>query len=224
MYCNTSPGNKIDQARNNYSVEGLFCSRRLGTPSSQKLESVDDLNRLRFEDFDVGYSIGASLAHYLMNCLSWTPRAKVLSFYSTAVGFYLAVDKVIAEHHIDYAYVFNGRFALSRALFRAFKKHSLPVFTHDRGSSYKKYTIYDNALPHDIDGYTKRVNAFWEDGQDTRFKERKAAEYFQTGGMGKRQSLHLLLRSKQRRNCQRTTFCFGRELPFSIQAPLNTIT
>jgi hypothetical protein len=166
-------------------LKDYFEQRELIPQSSERLESVEDLNRLRFEDFDVGYSIGASLAQYLDELPFQDCKSMVLSFYSVAVGFYLAVDQAIIAHHIDYGYVFNGRFSLSRAFFRAFQKHNLPVYTHDRGSSYKKYTIYDNVLPHDIDDYAKRVNSFWEDGRDSRLKESRSAEYFQNRLRGK---------------------------------------
>lgn len=152
---------------------------------SAKIDSIEELKNLRYEEFDVGYSIGASLATYLDELPFEDCKSKVMSFYSVAVRFYLAVRNVISEYQIDYGYVFNGRFSLSRAFFRAFEKHDLPIFTHDRGSSYKKYIVYHNALPHDIDDYSKRIRAFWQDGTAVSYKEAKAYEFFQNRLDGK---------------------------------------
>ena len=154
-------------------------------PEELRLESLDDLKKLKYDNFDVGYSIGASLANYLDELTFDECKSKVYLFYSAGIAFYLATLDIIHDFDIDYGYVFNGRFCLSRAFFRAFEKRKLPVFTHDRGSAVHKFSINRNVLPHDIGAYTKRVEKFWAENADTDFKNEKAREYFTKRRFGK---------------------------------------
>lgn len=149
------------------------------------VHTVDDLKALSFENYDIGYSIASSLDMDLNELSFEKCIRKIHDFYLNSRFFYRLVNDCINKYQIDFGYILNGRFSFSRAFFQAFIKNNLDVFTHERGSSYKKYAFYKNILPHNIIGYTKRLNEFWERETDFNKKVKIADKFFTDRRFGK---------------------------------------
>lgn len=74
-----------------------------------------------------------------------------------------AVTRFLAAQNVyDRAYIFNGRWATSRAAFRACRQAGLDVMTHERGCSAYKYMLFENSLPHSREYWHKAIKEVWE--------------------------------------------------------------
>jgi hypothetical protein len=74
-----------------------------------------------------------------------------------------AVTRFLAtQKGFERAYIFNGRWATSRAAFHACQQAGLDVMTHERGCSVYKYAIIENSLPHSREYWHKAINEAWE--------------------------------------------------------------
>jgi hypothetical protein len=140
--------------------------------------SIEDMINLYYESFDIGFGIASSLAHELDTVGFQNTRNKCALFYFEAAKFYEAIKRVIRDFSIDYGYIFNGRFALPRAFFRVLEVNAIPVWTHERGATFKKYCLIENAFPHNIEKYTERVNMLWESEKNLSLKEHIANIFF----------------------------------------------
>jgi hypothetical protein len=142
------------------------------------VDSVKSLTNLYYDSFDIGFSIASSLAHDIDTTDFVFLKNRFILFYFEAVKFYEAVKQITFDFNIDYGYIFNGRFALSRAFFRALEANAIPVSTHERGATFKKYCLIENAFPHNIERYTERVNALWESEENFSLKKSIADAFF----------------------------------------------
>jgi hypothetical protein len=80
-----------------------------------------------------------------------------------AVKMSRAVTRFLASHEgFDRAYIFNGRWATSRAAFRACRQAGLDAMTHERGCSAYKYSLFENSLPHSRAFWHKAINEAWD--------------------------------------------------------------
>jgi hypothetical protein len=147
--------------------------------------NINELRKTNYKSFDIGYGIASSLANELDNSSFETWEKKIKDFIPEAMFFYECILSIIEEHLITSGYIFNGRFCFSRAFFRAFSEKSIPVYLHDRGSSYKQYSFFKNTLPHDITNYTQRINDFWDEENEIFFKKNVADVFFKNRYIGR---------------------------------------
>jgi hypothetical protein len=142
------------------------------------ITSIKDLTILHYESFDIGFGIASSLANEIDITGFLNLKNKFILFYFEAIKFYEAVKQITIDLNINYGYIVNGRFALSRAFFRALEANNIPVSTHERGATYRKYILIDNAFPHNIKEYTERVNMLWEKEKNFSLKKQIARTFF----------------------------------------------
>lgn len=89
-------------------------------------------------------------------------------FATAAYRTYFSVKNFLASQpRFDIAYIFNGRFEAARAAFRACREaEGLDVFTHERGSSLNKYSLFKNCLPHSKTNIQALIESSWQEAQE----------------------------------------------------------
>jgi hypothetical protein len=93
-------------------------------------------------------------------------RDALLAYVRGAARSYLAVRSFLARHagRFQRAYVFNGRFGCTRGAFRACQAvPGLEVFTHERGASIQRYSLYPNCLPHSRSHWESQARRTWQE-------------------------------------------------------------
>jgi hypothetical protein len=92
-----------------------------------------------FEDFEVGLGVSCSLIYHLQDpSPSMSAHKKLISLMMyDALMTYFSLKRQIARHNPQKMYIFNGRFAVTRAALRAAQSAGLEVFCYD-DVSYKE--------------------------------------------------------------------------------------
>jgi hypothetical protein len=96
----------------------------------------------------------------------------------------------------DRAYIFNGRWATSRAAFNACRQAGIDVMTHERGSSAFTYTLCENSLPHSRGYWLSRINDAWAAASP---EERDIGrEFYEDNRAGKAVSWNSFIKDQQK--------------------------
>jgi hypothetical protein len=153
-----------------------------------ELMDVSDLDlfkAIQWEHFDIGMACTSSLNTILRDP---TPdlalhQQLVQSIWESAIWTYQVVKKYCSEHRLDAVYVFNGRTATLRACLRACQSKGIDCFILEAGNRPEVYSIYKNALPHNIDYVVGKIKDNWESYEGNRQKD--AESYFERRSQGK---------------------------------------
>lgn len=141
--------------------------------------NTEDLKQIVYHSFDVGFGIASSFALELDEASSFDEyKEKINILYYVSILFYKCIKSIIKDYSISTGYTFNGRYCFSRAFIQAFIDEEVTFYTHERGSTYKKYEIFKNAFPHNISNYTNRVNNWWNENENSFFKKVIADLFF----------------------------------------------
>ena len=133
--------------------------------------SVDELKQVRVEGFDLGWAVLSSVVSLTRHP---TPDLRTLGnlpakFVVAAYSVYRSIQHRLDRDPVDRVYAFNGRFAPCRAVLRACQSRNVPCFLHERGCDLRHYSLYENALPHDIAYFDRQVREAWaQAAQDPR--------------------------------------------------------
>lgn len=156
--------------------------------SLHKGMSAEQLKETRYKSFDIGYAILSSLVSitrdpYLTVDAYYGDALKIAGISAALHDFFL--DSLTQESP-DLVFIFNGRFAYTRALVRACEALGIPYFTHERGANIHKYMLFENTMPHDMEYFQKLIVSAWhEDPLSEVEKERHAAAFFKNRKEGK---------------------------------------
>lgn len=127
-------------------------------------KSSADLKHLSCEGFDLGYACLSSLVSSLRDPYPdlGKHRLRLASMMRDAWSVFFSVRHFLQTQAVQRVYVFNGRFAPMRAVFRAAAVCGVDCFIHERGSTHNRFQLFKNHLPHDIDYMVQRMRRFWE--------------------------------------------------------------
>lgn len=157
-------------------------------PSSFK--TMDDLRNFRINNHDIGYGALSSLISKLRDpnpdLEKYGPL--VSNFLVSSLGVYLSLINHFTTYEIDKVYVFNVRFAITRAVFRACEYKKVRCITHDRGHNIHHYNLVVNTMLHDIANIRESISRAWESQTDTRKRSELASQWFLDRAGGKEQS------------------------------------
>jgi capsule polysaccharide export protein KpsC/LpsZ len=81
-------------------------------------------------------------------------------------------------NNIDRLYVFNGRYAPQRGVFRACQKNKIKCYLIERGSTLNHYTLFLDKLPHDIENTSALINNLWAKASDMKKRNEQASAFF----------------------------------------------
>ena len=128
--------------------------------------SLEELKNYTFHEFDIGYAALASLVSVLREPKPDLQAPKIREMLSrlltTSATIFLRFGDYLDSKSPDRVYVFNTRFANTRAVLRACQLRRIECFCHDRGSTIDKYEVYRNTLPHDRGQFAQALKTSWE--------------------------------------------------------------
>ena len=130
--------------------------------------SIEDLKSLTIDNFDIGYATLSSLVSFTRDPYPDLNKYNdlVQRFISSAFIVYSSINNYLSITDFDKVYIFNGRYAPLRAIYRACQKNKVECLIIERGCSLNHYSIFVNTLPHDINNITELINATWAKEQD----------------------------------------------------------
>lgn len=147
----------------------------------QDFNSVAELIDYRIDNFDIGY---AALSSIVSMCRDPEPdlrrhRDALNHFLVSALQTYEQTRDYLATHNVDRVYVFNGRFAAMRAVFRACQRMSVDCFLHERGCDGEHYELFRNHLPHDLQAIEVAIEQTWRQAEADPARNKIATQWFQ---------------------------------------------
>lgn len=152
----------------------------------ETLESIDELKKWHVDGFDVGYGVASSLISLTrdpnLDLKKHAPLAR--AFSRAALGVYRSMQTFLKRQSIDRMYVFNGRFAVVRAVLRACQEAGVECFTHERGCTLQHYLLIRNTLPHDLQYMCREMWQAWRDAGETSDRQSVANAWYERRVVG----------------------------------------
>jgi hypothetical protein len=133
--------------------------------SVTRLHGVASFRAYEVDGMDIGWGALSTTIDVFRDPFLDTPGCEDVAREQceAAVKMGRAVTRFLStQKGFDRAYIFNGRWATSRAAFRACRQAGLDVITHERGCSAYKYTLFENSLPHSREYWHKAINEAWD--------------------------------------------------------------
>ncbi len=151
-----------------------------------QIESVEELKAYREGGFDIGYAVLSSLVSVIRDPepILKDHSTLISALYHSAMSVYLSVCQYLRENRVDCVYVFNGRFAAMRGVFRACQQHSVECYIHERGATIEKYELYQNHLPHEMGPIQNLIRQAWATAPEPRLRDSLAREWFENRRAG----------------------------------------
>lgn len=152
------------------------------------MTTIEDLRRLCIENFDVGWAVFSSLVSVqLGKRLDFSEsKPRIRAALISAMAIYRSIQALLVDLKVDRVYAFNGRFASMRAVLRAAQSKGVDCYIHERGSTFEKYSLFENHLPHEFDHYQDLVRQAWA-AADVELRETVGASFYTDriiGGVG----------------------------------------
>jgi hypothetical protein len=144
-----------------------------------EFENIEELKKFEIDNFDVGMATASTLISYFSNPYFSVKENKGLinKIIGTSINIYYACKSFFKNHKFDIVYIFNGRFAVERAVLRACEASNIEFITHERGCDQYHYLLFRNTLPHDINYWHNEMLKAWDLDNN---KYENAKMYFET--------------------------------------------
>ena len=141
--------------------------------------SVQELNEFTVDNFDAGWAAQSSLAAHFMrpDYSVHDQHDQIRRTLISSVAAFRSVQNFLSRVHVDRMYVFNGRYATLRAAMRAAESKGVPFFVHERGSSFEKFSLFENHPPYDIEFFQDEIRRSW-DRANPELRELIGASFF----------------------------------------------
>ena len=148
---------------------------------------VYDLKKYLFRKHQLGIGAASSLISYLQESSPCLIKHKNLAIklLTDSAKIFLIAQKIIKFIKPDLVITFNGRFATSRAISEAAKTCKVKIKYHERGSSFKKYEIFDDNL-HSSNYRKKNIDNYWKRGCKKKYLIAKS--FYEKSKSGKRKN------------------------------------
>lgn len=133
-----------------------------------------DLDKVKFENFDIGMGVISSLISVTRDADFDRQRYSqlALALGRDAMKLYRLTHELARADKSDIVILFNGRVASTRGIRRACETMGLRYIVHERGSSKGKYALFDCATPHQPEGIRRWVDDWWRFTDDPEAKAR----------------------------------------------------
>jgi hypothetical protein len=148
-----------------------------------EFEDAEALKRYTVGGFDLGYGVLSSLISILRSAEPDLRRPAVRDllrrFLRSTYAVYLSTARHLAAEKPHRVYVYNGRYASTRAVLRACQERGVECWIHEVGSTLQRYALYRNQMPHNLAFAERLIREAWDGaaGAPAR-RERLAAEYY----------------------------------------------
>ncbi|MFQ5505845.1 MAG: hypothetical protein ACE5F1_13775, partial [Planctomycetota bacterium] len=106
----------------------------------------------------------------------------------SALAVYRSFQNLLLGQDFDRVYVFNGRFAICRAVLRACQSRGVDCFIHERGPDHGHYAIFENTFCHDLDYVHEAIETAWAEAGNGTERTERAERFFLERAEGIEQS------------------------------------
>ena len=146
---------------------------------------LDALRAFNIEDFDLGWGVLSSLVSVTREAKPDPSRYADLihRLLVSAATVYRSVQRHVDAFRPDRVYIFNGRFAVTRAVLRAAHSRGVDCYMQDRGSTFRHYALFKNRLAHDPGYFQELIREHW-DVADRSEREIVGASFFIDSAQG----------------------------------------
>lgn len=141
--------------------------------------SVAELQKLQVHNFDIGYAVASSIISMSRNPKPNLEKPLLQRYIQSALAVYFSTINYLKEQSPDVMYVFNGRFAHTKAVFRACQSLGVNCRLHERGNSLNYYSVFENTGIHDAKFFQEEIERDWQKANVTE-RESIAHQWFQT--------------------------------------------
>ncbi|MBK8368416.1 MAG: hypothetical protein IPL10_13625 [Bacteroidetes bacterium] len=121
---------------------------------------------------DGHYLVGWSMLSSLISCYRdpfvevANHKLELTALYQDCCRIYFSTKEYIRKHKLSKIYVFNGRLSYTKAILDAANAMSIYCAVHERGATFKKYSLFTNHTVHNISKITECVIKSWNDQTD----------------------------------------------------------
>jgi len=157
--------------------------------------SIEDLQGLWIDNYDIGYSIASSLISIKRNANPELEPRLLERYIISCAGVYFSIINYLKENPTDIFYSFNGRLSHSKAALRACNKMGVTCLLHERGNSMNHYSLFENTSVHDLQSTHKLIEKAWAEA-DPEERVLTATKWFQTRIGGKMQNWYSFLENQ----------------------------
>lgn len=158
----------------------------------KRYESLEALQKLVVEQFDVGFAVASSIISYYRNPRPDANPSLIERLIVSALAVYFSVKRYLKTQPTDRIYTFNGRYSTTRAVLRAAQAMGVPCFLHERGNSLPFYSLFENTTIHDMENTHRLIESAWNAAEPLE-RERIATEWYTTRMGGKMQNWYSFL-------------------------------
>ena len=186
--------------KGNLISDTLLDTTYINTESLRKsFANYEDLKKYKINNFEIGEAVLSSIISTTRNNIIDLNlySEEINHLISVSYKLYLSAISNIDKHKFDQIYVFNGRFAFSRAILRAAQHTNTDCYIHERGASIYKYELFKNNLPHSIDYRLSEINRYWESNENNEEKNKTGTDYFLDRMKGKEQSWYSFILNQE---------------------------
>jgi len=162
----------------------------LAQQEGRTFATLEELKKETFQGFDIGYAVLSSLISHVREPRPdlMEHRDLVRDLMRSALAVFCSVRNELEIERFDRFYVFNGRFAIERAVLRACQNKGVECYTHERGCDLHHYSLYPNTLPHDLRYWKAASEEAWNGNDDITLKTALAHKFFEGRAKGQVQS------------------------------------
>jgi hypothetical protein len=163
------------------SSAGILHAKKIPIPL---VASVQELENIVVDNFDAGFAVMCSVSHSLREPYPnfATHQKLVNDFLVSSIQVYYSTIDYINKLKPDLIYVFNGRFAYVKAVWRAAQFLKVNCMIHERGFNKFHYELFENTTPHDKDYMLKCMMDAWSEADPV--KRIEVAEEFYNNRLG----------------------------------------
>jgi hypothetical protein len=156
----------------------------------REFATEEELKAFRVDGFDLGYGVLSSMISFLRDPdpVSAANRPWLSNLLVSALAVHRSVRHRLAAEHYDRVYVYNGRFAITRAVLRACTSAGVECFTHERGSDHSRYSLHHNTTIHDPGAMYRAIHEAWEAERDNKRRQAIGAKFYEERAGGREQA------------------------------------
>jgi len=150
----------------------------LPTQEIPEFEDLTGLKQFTYDNYKAGLACTSSLISRLKTSSPDIAEYKSLikDILVSGISVYEYACSILSRTRPDLVYIFNGRFANSRAVLDAAKKCGVRYLIHERGADMSKYMLYEHS-PHDAQRIQRSMKKAWL-AEPNEGRKRSIAETF----------------------------------------------
>ncbi|MFT6335913.1 MAG: hypothetical protein ACI86M_002538 [Saprospiraceae bacterium] len=134
---------------------------------NEQFDSLEDLVSYTYMDFPIGRGVASSIISYFRDYeINSTKYGDLINIeLQKSINVLLNFKKFIKEFQPEEIYLFNGRFAEVWPVVLLAEKYKIKYFCIETGS-FNKYQLFENTLPHSIDGRHAILTDLWKNADE----------------------------------------------------------